>query len=465
MLAAVIGGGIVLFGGDQIAKLGEQAGLQLPRPEVSIPPELSNRLAALETEVRATPAAQVPEAVAGRLSALEARIVEAEALSRRVPDLEAAQAELRANAGTASGDDPGVAQRLTQLERTLETLSNAAGPEGTSGDRLAQLTALSGKIADLEASLQTQLTALREGVFADVERRLAPAAEAGETARAGTQRLDRELAETKSEMARVTQRVEAISATTDRLDQAVRTAQSETGRLTDEVSAVRGDLAQQIARVAMPRDIQSAVTPLSEQVAALQQNLEQVLQKDADRQQNAARVVMSLQLANLKRAIDRGTGFTEELEAVRSAAGGSLDLKALEPFRVSGVPTLSQLSADFRSLSHDMISAAEAKPDGTWVDQMLAGAKSIVRVRRTGEQALEADPNSAEAIVARVENLLRQGDIAAAADAAKTLPPEAAATAKDWLTRLEARASIDRAIAAIEQDLKSALGGPAPSRS
>ncbi|MEO1719424.1 MAG: hypothetical protein AAFR23_04245, partial [Pseudomonadota bacterium] len=407
--------------------------------------------------------------VTDKLGLVEQQAAKLTSLQETIDQLRTQQGELQKSVetaqATATTGDGSPAQlseettaRISKLEKTIETLAQAAGADGQSGGGIAQLAAVSGKLADLETTLQTQLAALRQSVMSDIDKRLAPAAKASEAARSGTQRVDRELAETKTEVARVAQRTEALNATSDRIDEALRAIREEAGRLTSEMAAVKKDLRTQMAAAAKPADISEAVAPIADKVATLETGLQTVLSKEQSRQQDAERVVLTLELANLKRAVERGDGYKDELQAVRDVSGSAVDLSALEPYASSGVPTTARLASEFRALSHDLISASEAKPDASWMDQMLAGAKGIVRVRRTGDTA-GLDPNSTEGIVARIEQALSSGELKTAADAADKLPAKAKETASSWLKSLNARASVETAIAAIEGDLKSSLAG------
>jgi hypothetical protein len=42
---------------------------------------------------------------------------------------------------------------------------------------------------------------------------------------------------------------------------------------------------------------------------------------------------------------------------------------------------------------------------------------------------------------------------------AKKLPPKAALAGEDWIRKVEARQAVDQAMAAVESELKAALGG------
>src|SRR5690606_3799214 len=105
-------------------------------------------------------------------------------------------------------------------------------------------------------------------------------------------------------------------------------------------------------------------------------------------------------------------------------------------------------------IANAIIAADSRIQDASWTDRLLAGAKSIVRVRRVDAPA---DDNSAEAVVARMEKSLKAERLTDVLSEAAKLSPKAAQPARGWLEKIEARAAVDRAMARIEDDLKRSL--------
>jgi hypothetical protein len=195
-------------------------------------------------------------------------------------------------------------------------------------------------------------------------------------------------------------------------------------------------------------------------VAAFEHDLKVFLKTEGERADNARRVLLTLELANLKRALDRGDSYAEELDAVRKVAGDGIDLGALERYSRNGLPTPAALGKDFRRYANAAIDADAETPDASVLDKLMAGAKSVVRLRKTGHSP---DDASAEAIVGRMEAALKDGHIGEVLAQAKRLPPRAARALEDWLRKAEARHSADRVVADIEAALKSSLAAPRPS--
>jgi hypothetical protein len=160
--------------------------------------------------------------------------------------------------------------------------------------------------------------------------------------------------------------------------------------------------------------------------------------------------------------MDRGDHYAAELDAVRKAAGNTLNLTALERYSREGVPTLAALTRDFRRIANAAIDAdAEQTGQSVW-DRLLSGARSLVRVRKTGHNA---DDTSAEAVLGRMEAALKEGRLGEVLAQGAKLPAKAATAADEWLRRAQARYAVDQSLAEIEAALKSSLAArvePAP---
>ena len=344
--------------------------------------------------------------LAQQVTGLQDRVSRIEETARTIGQLGQTQTKLGNDvrsleqrlASTPSGATPAeLLARLTRLEERLATLSAAAGADPQRGG-IPQLAAITGKIADLKSALANQIAALRQSTAQEIEARWGPAAEASETARAGAQRLDRELAALKSDASRLVQRADALKASDDRL-------QEETNGVK---TAIEG-LKNQLGTMARRPDLEAAIAPLSNRLAALEQGLQQVTRAEEDRRANAERVLLSLELTSFKRAIERGGSYAAELGELRRLAGGRLNLGVLERYQDQGVPSQSELEREFRGLTFSIIEGDAEPPDASVVDRLISGARSIVRVRKTNQGP---EDQTAEAIVARMERALKDGKLA-----------------------------------------------------
>jgi len=361
----------------------------------SVSADVGRRLAAIERKAAQLPAA--PSDVAGKLASTEARVKTLEDRSANVTALADAHAKLatQAKALESRVASPELLGRLTKLETSMAALA----ANGKTGDGL-QSNALSGKLADLEKL----------------------ATEAGTAARSAMQRMDRDLTGVKTEAAQLGQRLDTL----------------------------KGEIEAQFKGAARSSDL----APVLSKLAAFEKDLQGFVRGETDRRANATRVLLTLELANLKRAMDRGDRYSAELEAVKQAAGGALKLTALERHKLDGVQTQAELAKQFRAVANNAIDAEAESADASVLDRLVAGAKGIVRVRKAGHAPSDT---SVEAVTGRMEDALKEGRLGEAIAQSKTLPPKAALAAEDWLRKMEARYAVDQAMAEIEADLKSSL--------
>jgi hypothetical protein len=447
LAAGILGGIFALLAADMLAG---QLGLSRS-VDNDATLALQQRIASLEAgERQRAPSPQLDS----RLKDAEARLAKLEPLAGRVDGLAEEQSTLARNVTSlgekvgAGGTDANLAARLATLEEQLSAISAAAS--APDGNAVPQLAAITGKLADLDQSVSQQLDALRKSVNDELDQRLAAASEASEAARSGTRRIDRELAGLKADTAQLDTRINAIGAQSD-------SAASALTHLQEEISRLKSEIGARMATLARPEDVAAAVNPVDAKVSALQQKVEGVVKGEGDRKATAERIVLSLELANLKRAIDRGSGYAAELAQARKLAGEAIDLAPLARFEETGVPTLAELRADFKTVAFKIIDAEEQPAEGSIVDRLLAGAKSVVRVRKISH---DADDKTVEAVVARMETALAEDRLDEVLSEARSLPPPAQEAAQDFLAKVEARNAVDRALVAVEAQLKASLVAP-----
>jgi len=471
MVAAVIGGGIALFAAEPVSK---ELGIQLTSPP-AVPKEVSSRLAALEAKAGASNQAPAMRdglsKLSSQLASTRERVTKLEGLGKEVASLSAELKKVQVapakasqgNGTTAGGQSSGetsneLRTRLSKLESAFSSLATSTTSDGKPSG-IGQVAKISARLADLESSVNTQLSSMRKSLTTEFDTRLSTTTTTTAKAVAGAERLDREVSDIKNETARLEQRSNVLKSASDKLTASLRAVSEQAAELKVELDTLKGDVKQELAKVARPDDVQQALAPVNSRVATIEQNLGAVLANETARKQNAERIVLSLELSNLKRVLERGAPYAAELSDVKRIAGSSIDFTSLEAYKGDGVPTGQELMRQFRDVAYRMINAEAApKDDASRIDRLFAAAKSIVQVRRTD---LPAKEKTAEATVARIEKHLKGGDLTGALAVAEKLPENIKKPAGDWLRKLAARADVDRAIVEIENQLKASLGGGA----
>ncbi|MEM5470747.1 mitofilin family membrane protein [Hoeflea sp. AS60] len=191
-------------------------------------------------------------------------------------------------------------------------------------------------------------------------------------------------------------------------------------------------------------ELRSSSEELSGKIAELEQG-QQALAEQLDAPSRQIDLARAIGAAGLKSAIDRGGSFTTELEAFASVAPDDPAVPELRDLAARGIPSRADLVAGFSDAASKAIAAADpGDPDAGLVDRLMSSAMSVVKVRKVGD----VQGDSAEAIVARAEARLLNGDIEAALTEWNTLPEASLAATAEYRDALAARASAEKLIAA-----------------
>ena len=218
---------------------------------------------------------------------------------------------------------------------------------------------------------------------------------------------------------------------TDGDPQAVDKLTADVTRLTTELSALR----EAIARTT--ETVSTTESQLTARIAAAEQKL--------DEPRSDVEMARAVAASALKTAIDRGGPYLAELEAFASIAPDDPSVAGLREHAAVGVASRSDLVRDFQGAA-DAILDAVHQPDGDQgiLNRLMASATSAIRVRPVG--SIEGD--TPEAVVARIENKLQNGDFKGARIEWQALPENGQAAAADYKAKLDTRVAVEDMIGA-----------------
>ena len=166
---------------------------------------------------------------------------------------------------------------------------------------------------------------------------------------------------------------------------------------------------------------------------------------EADRGRLATASASALAASALMQAAQGSRPFAPEVKAVADLAP-SLDLRALQADAERGAPSRAALAASFPDYAARAASAARTPGEGAGVLARVGHALSrVVALRRVGE----VPGNGPDAILARAERQIDDGDIVGALATLEALPADARDALGPWRDRAERRAKIDREVARI----------------
>ena len=167
----------------------------------------------------------------------------------------------------------------------------------------------------------------------------------------------------------------------------------------------------------------------------------------------AGAAAVALAVGQLRAAVLSGQQFSAPLSSVKTilaAEGGTTPavaetLRSLDGRASAGVVTLAALRERFAANAGAILRAGTLEAEG-WMDLTLRRLAAVVTVRRTGE----VSGSGTEAILARAESRLDEGDLTAAVTELWTLTDAPAAAAAAWLEAARARLAVETALADLE---------------
>ncbi|TCL72774.1 mitofilin family membrane protein [Rhizobium sp. BK251] len=195
------------------------------------------------------------------------------------------------------------------------------------------------------------------------------------------------------------------------------------------------------------QQLQASVDKLTQSQASNDADVTKRLD-DAERKLNEPRedvaVAKAIAAAALKAAIDRGGPFLPELDTFAGVAPDDPAVADLRSFAATGVPSRAELIGEAPDVATAIVDAAnQPPPDQSWTERLVAGAKSLVKVRPVGN--VEGD--TVEAVAARMEDKLKAGDLQGAAAEWNNLPEAGKTASAAFKQSLDARIRVEDLVA------------------
>ena len=327
--------------------------------------------------------------------------------------------------------EPATLPHLREVENRLDSIDGTV--RGIRNDtRLTNLVGQMDQIAPRIDRLESQVDALAEQMSQIGAR---------DHDNAGTEERLAAIEESLNELAKVGASISlAAKALEDRQDSLDATVGSQRRRL-DEISFLTG-AGRTVTGDTIDERFQAMESRISERVKALE---------DRPRGVEAKLAAFVLAVGQLRIALQTDSPFGSALESVSAAAPEDSmiaeSIAVLAPLASSGVESFGRLQRRFDPVVVAIVRAAAKQPGDTWIDKTIARLSELITVRRVGT-AVEGD--GADAVVARAEARLKDGELAAAVSELGRLDGAAAEAAEAWLNSANQRLAADKALIRLE---------------
>ena len=159
--------------------------------------------------------------------------------------------------------------------------------------------------------------------------------------------------------------------------------------------------------------------------------------------------------AALADAAEDSEPFAGELASLERLTPTSRGIRALRELAEQGAPTRAQLAADYPAAAARAARASRGEQGDGFFASLSRWFGSIFNLRRIG--SLEGD--DADAVLARAERRVREGDLEGALAQLQSLPAPAREAMVDWTAPAERRVEIERRINALRAQALGDLSG------
>ncbi|MGV8937481.1 MAG: COG4223 family protein [Allorhizobium sp.] len=203
---------------------------------------------------------------------------------------------------------------------------------------------------------------------------------------------------------------------------------------------MQADLTQANTTIAaLKSDIAGNAQSLSDSESRITDRLTEA-EKKIDAPRDDVEVARAIAVTALKSAVDRGGPFMTELQTLADIAPDDASIADLRPYAAAGVTTRAELVREFPETA-DAILAAIHQPDpGQGIaGRLMSSALSVIKVRQVGN----VEGETPEAITARMEDKLRNGDLKGADLEWNNLPDAGKSVSSAFEKALQARIQVE----------------------
>ncbi|GAA6211515.1 hypothetical protein NBRC116602_12560 [Hyphomicrobiales bacterium 4NK60-0047b] len=331
--------------------------------------------------------------------------------------------------------DERLSGRVQQLEKTLADLSVLGTSNDGNKNQLAQVTAIATKLNKIEERVNTELKTIKTDFKQSLRREV--------------EQVSKAIAEQET-----LSQLEGVKLKNDTLGKKLASLDARSTKLVSDLDQLKSTLTSVEGASISTTKLGTELAPLRSALTEIDEKIAQFSKREAEALASARRSALAIAFANLKRGMDRGEGFSAELQTVKQLAGPDVNLSSFEGLSETGVPNEQILLDTFPGLAIKALAKSDGqKVDGLSWDQLVSKARTAFKYRRTGDVKGE----TAEAVLARVEHKFKDGHVEAALKEAQTLDGQAKQVMTPWLKQVEARLFVESEMRKLEDQLLNSL--------
>ncbi len=333
-----------------------------------------------------------------------------------------------------SGDEK-LSGRVQELEKTLADLTVLGTSNEGKKNQLAQVTAIATKLNKIEERVNTEILTIKT--------------EFKQSLRREVEQVSKAIAEQET-----LSQLEGVKLKTDTLGKKVASLDAQSSKLVTDLDRLKTTLTTVEGASISTTKLGTELAPLRSALTEIDEKIALFSKREAEALASARRSALAIAFANLKRGMDRGDGFSSELQTVKQLAGADVNLSSFEGLSETGVPNEQALLDTFPKLAIKALAKSDGqKVDGLGWDKLVSKARTAFKYRRTGDVKGE----TAEAVLARMEYKFKDGHVEEALKEAQALEGQAKQVMSPWVKQVEARLFVETEMRKLEDQLLNSL--------
>ena len=256
----------------------------------------------------------------------------------------------------------------------------------------------------------------------------------------------------QGELNRLMARMESIEASVEEVKKMIRATAGPRGKNGGENGGEGGQDSPLAALSERLNELEESGSTLNSLIERIDRMEKRGAQGNAGASQDGQAGTLVLVVASLREAVARDTPYMAALESLEAIAADDPDIKTaavvLAKNAKAGIPTLAALRDRFDGLAGKIVQASKTLEEKGWMERAANRITALVTWRRVDG---DEEGTSVDAIVARAEARLREGNLPAAVKVLEDLSgfEKAAIRAAPWLLDAKARVTAERAVATL----------------
>jgi hypothetical protein len=201
-------------------------------------------------------------------------------------------------------------------------------------------------------------------------------------------------------------------------------------------------------------DLRKLLESFEEKIASLEEKLAVTVAPSMSLSASSSGgAALALTFESLRRAVERGQPYADQLTALKDIAPEGLDLTEFEADAATGIATNAELLSALPDVLNAAYAAIETPENGTFLERVVTNARSVVRIRRIRP----SEGESPSQVLSRMDAQMKAFNVAGVLREAEGLKGSVRDVIQPWKDKAMARRASEGRLEKLGQQLLGVL--------